>query len=138
MNKLPNKPSALIRAALADLKVVESRPDIYKVNMDVWHREHREEKVCEVCLAGSVISQTLGAEPNEVCGPENFGRETTWKLYSLNEFRLGNVFDGLCYLDCVDRWLGADTRSIADYAENPTGFHKDMEQLANDLERQGL
>lgn len=135
---LPSKPSDLIRAALADLKKVEARPDIYRVNMDVWHREHRTDAVCEVCLAGSVISQELGAQPNEHRGPEDFDQETTWKMHALNEFRVGNVFDGLCYLDCADRWLGADTRRVADYAESPAAFHRDMQTLASDLEAVGL
>jgi hypothetical protein len=135
---LPAKPSALIRAVLADLRKVEGRPDIYRINMDVWHREHRTDAVCEVCLAGSAISQSLGAQPNEHRGPEDFDQETTWKLYALNEFRVGNVFDGLCYLDCADRWLGADTRRVADYAESPSGFHRDMQKLASELEAAGL
>lgn len=132
------KPSALIRTALADLRKVEGMPDIYRINMDVWHREHRTDAVCEVCLAGSAISQSLGALPNEHRGPEDFDQETTWKLYALNEFRVGNVFDGLCYLDCADRWLGADTRRVTDYAESPPGFHRDMQKLASDLEAVGL
>lgn len=137
-SNLPNKPSALIRVALADLRKVEALPDIYRVNMDVWHREHLVDAVCEVCLAGSVIATELGVQPNEHRGPEDFDRETTWKLYALNEFRVGNVFDGLCYLDRADLWFGADTRAITDYAANPAGFHKDMQKLASDLEAVGL
>lgn len=135
---LPSKPSALIRVALADLRKVEALPDIYRVNMDVWHREHRGDAVCEVCVAGAMISQSLGARPGEHLGPEDFDQETTWKLYALNEFRVGNVFDGLCYLDRADLWLGADTRSITEYTTSPAGFHRDMQQLAADLEAVGL
>jgi hypothetical protein len=135
---LPIKPSALIRVALADLRKVEALPELYRVNMDVWHREHRGDAVCEVCLAGSAISQSLGARPGEHRGPEDFDQETTWKLYALNEFRVGNVFDGLCYLDRADLWLGADTRRITEYAVSPAGFHKDMQKLAGDLETVGL
>jgi hypothetical protein len=135
---LPSKPSALIRVALADLRKVEALPDIYRVNMDVWHRDHRTDAVCEVCLAGSMISQSLGARPGEHRGPEDFDQETTWKLYALNEFRVGNVFDGLCYLDRTDLWLGADTRAITEYTASPAGFHRDMHKLAADLEAVGL
>lgn len=136
--KLPSKPSALICAALFDLRKVEAMPDIYRVNMDVWHREHRLDAICEVCLAGSVISQSLGAKPSEHREPKDFDQETTWKLYALNEFRVGNVFDGLCYLDRADLWLGEVTRTIAEYAVSPEGFHRDMEKLASDLESAGL
>lgn len=135
---LPGKPSALIRAALADLRKVESVPDIYRVNMDVWHREHRMDAVCEVCLAGSMISQSLGALPADHRGPEDFDQETALKLYALNEFRVGNVFDAACYLDCADLWTGADTRTITEYAVSPEGLHRDMQKLAEDLEGVGL
>jgi hypothetical protein len=135
---LPSRPSALIRVALADLRKVETQPDIYRVNMDVWHRDHRTDGICEVCLAGSIISQSLGAHPGEHRGPEDFDQETTWKLYALNEFRVGNVFDGLCYLDRADLWLGADTRTITEYTANAEGFHEDMQKLAGDLEAAGL
>ena len=135
---LPDKPSELIRVALADLRKVEALPDIYRVNMGVWHREHRADAVCEVCLTGSVIATELGAMPGEHCGPEDFDQETTWKLYALNQFRVGNVFDGLCYLNRADLWLGADTRTITDYAANPADFHRDMQTLASDLEAVGL
>ena len=124
--------------ALADLRKVEALPELYRVNMDVWHREHRGDAVCEVCLAGSAISQSLGAQPGEHRGPEDFDQETTWKLYALNEFRVGNVYDGLCYLDRADLWLGADTRRVTEYAVSPAGFHKDMHKLAHDLEAAGL
>jgi hypothetical protein len=135
---LPSKPSTLIRVALADLRKVEAMPDIYRVNMDVWHREHRDDHKCEVCLAGSVIAAELGANPEAHRGPEDFDQETTWKLYALNEFRVGNVFDGPCYLDRADLWLGADTRRITEYTESPAGFHRDMQKLASDLEAAGL
>lgn len=144
LNLLPFKPSALIRVALQDLRKVEGMPEIYRVNMDVWHREHRTDNVCEVCLAGSMISQELGAQPNEHRGPEDFAPETMLKLYALNEFRVGNVFDGLCYHDKIDdggracQWLGADTRRITDYDASPSGFHRDMEKLASDLEAAGM
>ncbi|RBP36916.1 hypothetical protein DES53_11557 [Roseimicrobium gellanilyticum] len=138
LTTLPGKPSALIRVALADLRKVEALPDIYRVNMDVWHREHRADAVCEVCLAGSMISQSLGAQPGEHRGPEDFDQETTWKLYALNEFRVGNVYDGLTYLDRSDLWLGADTRTITEYTTSPSGFHRDMQKLAGDLEAVGL
>jgi hypothetical protein len=135
---LPSLPSALIRTALADLRKVEAMPDIYRVNMDVWHREDYRDHKCEVCLAGACIAQSLGARPGEHRGPEDYDQETTWKLYALNEFRVGNVFDGLCYLDRADLWLGADTRAITDYTVNPAGFHRDMQKFASDLEAAGL
>ena len=135
---LPTTPSALIRVALEDLRKVEALPDIYRINLGVWHREHREDAVCEVCLAGACIAQRLGANPSEHRGPEDFDKETTWKLYALNEFRVGSVFDGLRYLGRTDLWLGADTRAITEYAVDPKAFHKDMQQLAADLEAAGL
>jgi hypothetical protein len=155
---LPDKPSELIRVALADLRKVEALPQIYRVNMDVWHREKRvplesnEAPLCEVCLAGSMISQSLHANPNEHRGPEDFDQETTWKLYALNEFRVGNVYDGLCYLSNVpsgrlyaQKWeelKGKDGARkytpIAEYTKGPEDFHRDMQTLASDLEAVGF
>jgi hypothetical protein len=152
IRSLPSKPSALIRVALADLRKVEALPDIYRVNMDVWHREHRADAVCEVCLAGSVICQELGANPSESRGPEDFDQETTWKLYALNEFRVGNVFDGLCYLSdepsgrlYAQRYEALKGKDecckyveVAEYTDDPAAFHADMQKLASDLEASGL
>jgi hypothetical protein len=150
--KLPWTPSKLIRTSLFDLKKVEAMPEVYRINMDVWHREHRTDSICEVCLAGSMISQELGANPSEHRGPEDFDADTCWKLYALNEFRVGNVFDGLCYLSDepssrlfaqkYEEAKGKDQCrkrvNVTEYTFSPEGFYRDMSRMADDLEMLNL
>lgn len=91
--KLPDEPSALLRAALADLKKVEEDPG-YVVFMGGWHRpaNRRFRSVCEVCLAGATMAKTLGVPSRlEVC-PEDFtDRKLERKLRALNFLRVGKI-----------------------------------------------
>lgn len=59
-------PSKVLALALMDLEAIEKMPDTYKINMETWHTASNEGNapVCHVCLAGSVMSQTLGYRPD--------------------------------------------------------------------------
>ena len=56
MSELPDKPSELIRLALADLRKCEADPR-YLIDMAQWHRPVTSE-LCHVCLAGAVMART--------------------------------------------------------------------------------
>ena len=72
MNRLPDKPSELIRTSIRDLVLCELDPK-YEIDMADWHVPYFTDeacdnddwsdanvKTCNVCLAGAVMSKTLG------------------------------------------------------------------------------
>lgn len=75
-DKLPNKPSALLRAALKDFQTARSTPNV-QINMDHWWMPIEDdvdtailrqtnkfhENVCQLCFAGSTLLGTYGLKP---------------------------------------------------------------------------
>lgn len=131
MSSLPDKPSELIRVALADLAKVEADPR-YVVDMGMWHEPLAPpfDGKCAVCLAGAVMAGTLGISAERSLRPEDFDDDTNRKLDDLDEMRLGWVPDRFDFSD--------HGRPITKYADNPARFRADMERFASDLEEAGL
>ena len=144
-SKLPDQPSALIRAALADLQKCIDDP-IYKIDMKTWHKPVDNGKHCSVCLAGSVLAQTFKVPPSEsIPAIRHFvDCNELDKLEALDYFRTGNIFDGLIL-------LGRDTQgvialdeinqlngSISEFDEHsPEEFFHNIKSIANAFERCG-
>ena len=129
---LPRTPSKLIRLALADLAKCEEDPR-YKVHMGEWHEP--KGGVCSVCLAGSVIAQTIGTLPVVSCIPCFFDDEEM-TLIALDALRNGDVSDAFDDLGLGESPI--DDREITPYEDDHERFRTDMEELANDLEKAGL
>lgn len=129
------KPSELIRLALGDLEKCEN-DSRYGINMSTWHSLD-ETGLCEVCLAGSVMAQTLNYSPKDnifdVCSiPDGWGQ----RLVALDYFRKGMIEGGLRLMGLKsDKYLD---RMIYPYRQDRDNFQKNMKQLANDLEENGL
>ncbi len=150
MNALPDKPSELIRVALADLEKCEKDPD-YEIFMGVWHSP-KPAGYCEVCLAGAVIAKTLGSDKGESIAPYDYyppsetsaklSSDTSDKLSALDKFRTGNIWDGLSCMILPLRVLDAvsdiSDRSIPDYHLYPDKFKSSMLELADFFEEQEL
>ena len=151
MSTLPNKPSELIRLALADLEACEN-DEHYQIDMYHWHKPFNDNHTgiyCAVCLAGSVIAKTLGTDMNLEKDPLHFGMPeydppslgTPTKLLCLDMFRLGYVWDPLEQMALLTYQLQEElpeTVTIPPYKEDPFGFHRKMHGLATMLERHGL
>lgn len=73
--ELPDKLSARIRVAITDVKKCEADP-AYELDMSEWHRPFGFGAMCRVCLAGSVMAQTLGVPIDRECTPSTFEDET--------------------------------------------------------------
>jgi hypothetical protein len=139
MSKLPTKPSAAIRLALADLRKVEEDPS-YTVRMDWWHWPISE-GVCAVCLAGAVMAKTLGA-PRDDIGPSRLASMGVIAPYerdvlvSLDSFRCGFVEQGLSefYRRTIETSVHV---TPPQYEKDPEGFHAAMNELADALEKEG-
>jgi len=143
--RLPDKPSALIRLGLADLRKVE-KSSKYKVSMRSWHSPNG---VCSVCFAGAVMAGTLRLpRSTRVSSFDDwskwFDRDTDNKLCAINRLREGHVGSAFALLGRSQ--IGGNDyeaghkfdRYIRDYEDDGAGaFHADMEQLAKDLESKG-
>ena len=148
---LSHLPSAFIREALVDLVKCE-RSKKYDINMANWH--YPGEGSCSVCLAGSVMAQTLQADPLEALSPSDmnpypisFLTKTEVQLRSLNRFREGSVTGAFEKLTNVKTYnkpryrkyilFSRLDREIVDYAVDKTKFKRQMRKLAGDLEKAG-
>ena len=135
---LPDKPSQLLRRALRDLETVEKSPH-YRIQMDNWHRPAYG-GVCEVCLAGSVIANSLEWDRKErvipnMSDPEPLDEFLTKKIYAIDSFRCGDIREALQRLGGdYDRWADIE---VHDYHDNPDLFKRDMRNIARLLEANG-
>lgn len=145
--KLPNKPSALIRLAIADLTAVEKMKN-REVNMGEWHLptlDYSNNLLCKVCFAGAVMDRTMKVAENTLTQPSAFSRKDEGKFYALDAFRNGSIREAF---DCLglkwpknlealnDKWAGAGPPS---YNATTRGrdFKRSMRALARDLEKAG-
>lgn len=136
MSELPDKPSELIRLALADLRKCEADPR-YEIDMDQWHMPI--DGKCCVCLAGAVMGQSLSVMLNAPYEPGAFNKDTARKLHALDSFRCGGVSYGLFDLGLAEwEYAGHLDIPVMDYCEDPEAFHIAMCKLADDLEKAGL
>jgi hypothetical protein len=97
---LPDTLSALLRVAVADAQACEAQPDKFELDMGVWFDGDGDR--CVVCMAGSVIAQTLGAAdlPMDL-EPGNFGDSSgsvEEKLYAIDHARQGSLAEALAEL----------------------------------------
>ncbi len=91
---LPDKLSALVRVAVADMVRVRRRKG-YKIDLDVWHDSG--EGVCTVCMAGGVIAGTLKAPKDKDLSAFDFQDSVENKLRALNLFRSGDIDSAIAY-----------------------------------------
>jgi hypothetical protein len=138
MNELPDKPSELIRVALADLEKCKLDPR-YSIDMLSWHQFDKLIGVCHVCLAGAVMAKTFQCHPELCVNPYNFPREIASKLHALNAFRTGAIIYGLNWLkieipDSIRNDLEVKSRSLSVELDN----EETAAAVADILERNGL
>ena len=136
MNKLPNKPSKLLKLALKDLKAVEA-DGRYMVDMEVYHTQ-LSEGVCSVCLAGAVMAFSLGAHREEGLSPRCFPGKLEYKLEALDHFRAGSILGGLRALDIeiphgLSQWV-----NVTPYQDSTKEFKKGMKKIIKLLKKAGL
>ena len=141
ISKLPDLPSDLITLALNDLEKCRAMPQIYTIDMEVWHDGMGEYHKCEVCLAGAVMAQTLQTPLHVSIDPSNcaFAVADSNKLLALNGFRGGAIRYGVSFMGIeplpksIKGFYG-----ITPYEDDPAAFIKDMRALAADLAKHGL
>jgi len=135
--KLPDTLSGLIRLALDDLHKCE-KDDKYRIYMEDWHVP-KESGVCDVCLAGAVMAKTLNVPIDCHIKPFELKVNVNKQLTIINDLRSGQVSDALREINPENRNPTEKyDREIEQYEDNPELFHKQMNQLADDLEKAGL
>jgi hypothetical protein len=152
---LPDKLSALIRVAVADMRKVQADPR-YELDARTWHepRDTDDNKaVCAVCMAGAVMANTLSADLNDDLSIGDFGDDAD-KLDALDDVRGGFCDDAVARVrgfdvdgDARGRLTVAELRACADAGEvivatydQSVGFAslESYEAAADILEKAGL
>lgn len=122
MKELPNTLHELMRLALQDLRKCLVDP-AYVVGMTEWHRvidcgdDFDDDRACVVCMAGAVMSQSLGASPLDHLEPGCYrtgGDSYADKLLAINQVRMGAI---RAAMDCLHPVLTQDQRDNAELAE---------------------
>jgi hypothetical protein len=94
MKSLPNKPSELIALTVKDMELCAQDPR-YRLWGASWHAQR--DGRCLVCLAGSVMAQTIGVEPSDDVSPASLLERQLitdidrQKLVALEDLRNGFV-----------------------------------------------
>jgi hypothetical protein len=152
--RLPKRPSALIRLAIADLKKAE-RTEGYRVDMNTWHdgatlgetlydpatcitTETEAASPCVVCFAGSVMAFSLNAPQTRNTRPEDYPEDVAIALSALDKFGMGWVFIALVRMGISNRRIdkavkavgGGGYLEVVDYEDDPAAFKRKMLWIA--------
>jgi len=133
--ELPDKLSDLILVALEDLERAEASSR-YKVTMGTWHLPGRDR--CGVCLAGSVMAFSLGADPGAPTLPRDYPRCIDSKLYALNMVRGGEISAALETIDQEGRAHYFPHENMVIYSDSPENFKAQLRSVARRLAAEGL
>ena len=145
LEPLPDKPSRLIRVALADLIECEGCGK-YEIKTSGWHKPLGGGR-CEIGLAGAVMAIDIGVPHTRRITNLPFDIETCKRLWALNCFSIGQVSVGLFLMElfpCVAQKL-LETydkrlldRAIPKYEDGRDAFFKEMTDLSSELGGMGL
>lgn len=81
--------STVLRVALEDLEATEQLSAIYRIDMEIYHGPDAALGKCVVCLAGTVMAQTLSAKPTSLLGPCDYPTPISNRLQAIDWARLG-------------------------------------------------
>ena len=127
---LTKVPHELIRLAIADLEKTEKDPR-YVIDMGEWHAPQND-GVCAVCLAGSVMAQTLKAPINDFLEP--YDDRSNWHQYeALDWFRSGAIEEAFRVLG-LKVPEGLEDFDETQYGKDPVKFKAEMLSLADRIE----
>ena len=133
--ELPDRLSDLILVALEDLEKVEASSR-YEIRMDIWHLPCTD--YCGVCLAGSVMAFSLGADPAVLIQPHDFPPSINAKLCALNSVRAGDISLALEVLDPEVSDCRFPYEAMVGYGDYPRGFKAQLRSVARRLAAEGL
>lgn len=85
---LPAKPSDILSVALKDFRAIK-RHSGYAIDMNQWHTPNDVNDICYVCLAGSVMANSLAVFNQETLTCSDFEASNEQKLRFLDGIREG-------------------------------------------------
>jgi hypothetical protein len=129
--KLPDHPGDLIRLAVLDLVETASDTKHFKIDMGVWFWPDIASGVCEVCMAGAVMAQTLHANRRYSYRPWQYKDDTERKLRALDNFRCGNIALGYHVLFRDQPESLPSREDVTPWSTDPDLFLSDMLDLAS-------
>lgn len=136
MNQLPDKLSDCLELALADLEKCEADPR-YRILMSEWH-EPLDSGQCAVCLAGSVMAQTIGLPIENSVDFSDFDEHTQGRLCALNSLRCGGINEALKEVGIENQEILSDYACVRTYGTNPAAFKSDMRGIVALLREHSL
>lgn len=138
IRELPDKLSDLILVALEDLEKAEASPK-HIIVMWMWHlpRLGLLDNLCSVCLAGSVMAFSLGANPSTPRTPGDYSHHINNKLLALNSVRGGDISLALETIDPEGRKHYFPQEYMVNYERNPVGFKAQLRSVAKRLAAKG-
>lgn len=139
-------PSKLIRLAISDLKKCYVAANLYEIQMGVWYlpKTITYSEKCQVCLAGSVMAQTLGHDPDvEIWTIRSIPRQLVGIMLALDALRTGDHENFLGELDMETEADLSDCPQPYDWADceeidEVELFFKRYEDIAQWYEDKGL
>jgi len=93
MNKLPDKYSDLIELAIKDIQLCK-KDKRYKIDMSLWHFYNPAQRVCFVCLAGSIMAKTFRDKIEAELFDDSYGASIATKFMFLDGLRVGYANPG--------------------------------------------
>lgn len=149
---LPNKPSEILLAALADFDKIRAMADKYEIRMGQIHSPvikpaHGGYAVtCQVCMAGSVIAVRAETDPGadiSMAEGASGDQELAKKLWFISDVALGDHQS--------DRWAGIgdrdedgdnqlrwDNDGNYEYGQNPDAWRRYYLGVVKQFEERGL
>ena len=126
MNTLPHTLHGLLDAARRDIYKVLSAPHRYTLNMDRWVEYNPTTKMCEVCLAGAVMVNSLGLVADAHHRKPSlyyFAGGLDLKLRAINQLREGDPVSAIKvlygireeYLEHNPRWALLGVSDVDEY-----------------------
>ena len=130
------KPSELILLALEDLEKTEKMTDVYRVNME-WYHAPLDNGICNVCLGGAVLAQTVKLTPSMCWGGDADGN-VEGRIFALDSFRTGHIGEGLSEMGIQLPFNVRPTVRMRDYERDPVDFKSGLRWIAKHLGERGL
>jgi len=149
--QLPRTPSKLLQIALDDT-IKSERSPFFRVKMYEWHSPFVEYlnnrapvKLCAVCMAGSIISWTLGKDRHVHIEPDHLSNHNRDCLFAVNDFRQGNIEGAMIILgypketfERVEKKIGGEIFTPVYHDTDTAPFRKYIRGLIKDFKEMGL
>ena len=129
MKQPPEKLSDLIILAMQDYDIIKADPR-YQIDMGEWHRPNGK---CRVCLAGSVMANTLKTPINENIYSTHEIESEEWAI-ALDQLDEARMFD--CGWHSIDSLFYDHPRFPG--SKEPEYWYESMQDFVGVLQAEGL